>query len=140
MPDFEIAVDIHAQPDRVWAILMDVERWPQWTPTVTSAERLDAGPLILGSRTHIGQPKLRPAVWQVTELDEASGIFTWTARSPGVLVTARHLVEATATGSRATLSVAFSGLLGPLMARLLRKLNQQYVTTEAQSLKKRCEG
>lgn len=108
-------------------------------PTVTSLERLDSGPLTLGSRTRILQPRLRPAVWQVTELDEARGLFTWVARSPGVLVTARHLVEAAGNGSRATLSTAFSGLLGPLMARLLRKLNQQYVTTEAQSLKKRCE-
>jgi hypothetical protein len=39
-----------------------------------------------------------------------------------------------------TLSVEFSGWLGPLLFRLFRKLNEQYVTTEAQSLKKRCES
>jgi uncharacterized membrane protein len=140
MPHFQIAVEIAAPPQRVWAVLMDVERWPEWTPTVTNVERLDPGPLSLGSRTRIRQPKLRPAVWQITELAEKHGVFTWVSSSPGVQVTACHAVEATAAGSRATLSTEFSGLLGLLMARLFRQLNEQYVTTEAQGLKRRCEA
>jgi hypothetical protein len=119
---------------------MDVERWPEWMPTVTKVKRLESGTLALGSRTRLHQPKLRPAVWQVTELDQGRGVFTWVVRSPGVLVTARHLVTSAGNGSRATHSVEFSGFLGPLLARVLRKLNKQYVTTEAQSLKKRCES
>jgi uncharacterized protein YndB with AHSA1/START domain len=140
MPDFEITVEIAAPPQRVWAVLTDVDRWPQWTPTVTSVERLDIGPLALGSRTRILQPKLRPAVWQVTELDADAGIFVWIARSPGVRIIAHHALTATAEGSRATFSIDFAGLLGPLMARLFRKLNEQYVTTEANSLKRCCES
>jgi hypothetical protein len=140
MPDFRVTVEITAPAARVWAVLVDVERWPEWTPTVLDAKRLDAGPFAVGSRTRVLQPKLRPAVWQVTELDEARGLFTWVARNPGVLVTARHLIEASGNTSRATLSIEFSGWLGPLIARLVRKLNAQYVTTEAQSLKKRCEN
>lgn len=108
--------------------------------TVLDAKRLDSGPFTVGSRTRVLQPKLRPAVWQVTELDEARGLFTWVTHSPGVVVTGRHRVEAAGNGSRATLSIEFSGWLGPLIARLVRKLNEQYVTTEAQSLKKRCEN
>lgn len=140
MGGFAITVDIQAPAEGIWAVLMDVERWPEWTPTVTSVQRLESGPIALGSRTRILQPRLRPAIWQVTELDQARGSFTWVAQSPGVQVTARHLVQAAGNGGRATLSTEFSGMLGPLMACFLRKLNERYVTTEAQSLKKRCEG
>jgi hypothetical protein len=80
-----------------------------------------------------------PAVWQVTELEERRN-FTWVTRSPGVEVKGEHLVEGNGAGSRVTLSLQFSGLLGPLMARLYRNLNQRYLATEAEGLRKRCEG
>jgi len=36
-------VDIAAPPGGVWAVIADVERWPEWTPTVTRLQRLDRG-------------------------------------------------------------------------------------------------
>ncbi len=139
MTHFSITVDIHAPPDQVWVVMSDVERWPGWTPTVTSIQRVDRGPLAVGSRAHIRQPKLPPAVWQVTELDEGKG-FTWVTRSPGVRVTARHWVEADGGGSRATLSIQYAGVLGPLVARLTRGLNERYLALEARGLRQRSEG
>jgi hypothetical protein len=47
---FSITADIPAAHDRVWAILADVERWPEWTHSVTRIIRLDPGPLAVGSR------------------------------------------------------------------------------------------
>ena len=140
MPDVEVSIDILAPPARVWEVLMDVDRWPEWTPTVTRVKRLDPAPLRFGSRAHIRQPKLLPAVWQVTQLDEEQGIFIWRSSSPGVVVAAGHHVEATATGSYITLALVFSGFLGPLMAHLFRKMNQRYLTLEAQGLKARSEA
>lgn len=140
MAHFSITVDIQASPERVWAVLCDIERWPEWTSSVTSIERLDAGPFAVGSRVRIHQPKLRPAEWQVTELDEGSSSFTWVTRSPGIQVAGGHLVEAVGAGSRATLSLQFSGLLGPLVARFYRRLNERYLATEANGLKACSEG
>jgi uncharacterized protein YndB with AHSA1/START domain len=136
MTDFSITFDLGAPPERVWAAMSDIERWPEWTPTVTRVERLDRGPLGVGSRVRILQPKLPPAVWEVTELD-AGRSFTWVTRSPGVRVTAQHRVEPTPDGSRVTLSLAFSGLLGRVVARLTRSLNQRYLALEAEGLSRR---
>lgn len=136
MTDFSIAIEIPAPTDRVWAVMSDVERWPEWTPTVTRIERLDQGPLVVGSRAHIRQPKLPPATWKVTELVPGHS-FTWVTQSPGVLVIAHHRVESTVDGTRATLSLRFSGLLGPLVARMTRGLNERYLGLEANGLKAR---
>lgn len=139
MTQFSFAVDIQASPDRVWAVMSDIERWPEWTPTVASIQRVDPGPLAVGSRARIRQPKLPPAEWQVTELDEGRN-FTWVTRRPGVRMTARHWVEADGGGSRATLSLQYAGLLGPLVARLTRGLNERYLALEARGLRERSEG
>ena len=139
MTHFSTAVEIHAPTDRVWAVLSDLERWPEWTPTITSLQRVDRSPLAVGSRARIRQPKLPPAEWHVTELNEGKS-FTWVTGSLGVQVTARHWVEANEGGSRAMLSLQFSGLLGPLMARLTRSLNERYLALEARGLRERSEG
>ena len=136
MRDFSTTVDIAAPPNRVWAVMTDVERWSEWTPTVTHIERLDQGPLAVGSRARIRQPKLPPAVWQVSDLLEGRS-FTWVTQSPGVSVIAKHSVEPVGTGARATLSIRFSGLLGPLVARWTRRLNERYLALEAHGLRER---
>ena len=137
---FGTEVAIAAPPALVWAVMCDVERWSEWTSTVSRIRLLDHGPLALGSRALVHQPRLRPATWRVTELDERARRFTWVMCGPGVAVTARHAVELAGAGSRVTLSIAFSGMLGGLVARLTRGMNERYLETEAQGLKARCEG
>jgi uncharacterized membrane protein len=139
MTHFNVAVEIEAPPDRVWAVMIDVERWPEWTPTVTSIQRLDSGPFAVGSRVMIRQPKLPPATWRLVELD-AGRNFTWIAASPGVRVTARHGVEPAGRLSRVTLSIQFSGPLGALVAWMTSGLNDRYLALEAAGLKARSEG
>jgi hypothetical protein len=139
MTDFHIEVEIQTAPEFVWEFMRDVERWPEWTPTVTSIRLLDRGPLTVGSRAIIRQPKLPPAKWRVIELDEPRRSFTWVSWGPGVSVIARHWVEACGGGSRATLSLRFSGVLAGLFAYVTRGLNDRYLALEAKGLKQRCE-
>ncbi|WP_084477985.1 SRPBCC family protein [Nocardia jejuensis] len=47
---------IKAPLDTIWNLQTDVENWPAWQPAVTSAERLDSGPLRPDSRFHWTTP------------------------------------------------------------------------------------
>jgi uncharacterized membrane protein len=139
MKHMQTTIDIQAPAARVWAVLRDVEHWCEWTPTINSIQPLDPGPLNVGTRAIVRQPKLLPARWQVTEIEEGRS-FTWIMRAPGILITACHSVDGAANGSRATLSLDFAGPLGALCARLTRGLNARYLALEAQGLKKRAEA
>src|SRR5579862_1450059 len=135
---YDTVIDIRAAPDRVLGILVDVERWPEWTSTTTSVRRLDTGPFRVGSRARVEQPKLKPAVWRVTELDDTH--FTWIASGPGIRMTARHDIEPTNTGCRVRLSLEFSGLFAWLAVRVAGELTERYIAAEAAGLKKRSES
>jgi carbon monoxide dehydrogenase subunit G len=132
-------IDIDAPPEKVFEVLCDVERWPEWTPTVSRVQRLDKGPLAVGSSARVRQPKLRPAVWQVTEFEDNRN-FTWTTRAPGLRMKAGHLVEPRGSGSRVALSFEMSGLIAPLVSRMYGGLIEQYVAAESQGLKNRSEA
>ncbi|HYJ28635.1 MAG TPA: SRPBCC family protein [Nocardioides sp.] len=138
MPGLRHTVTIAAPPERVWSVVVDVDRWPERIPTVDAVERLDSGPLVVGSRTRLQQPRLPTAVWTVTELTQGSS-FTWVSRSPGVTVTASHLVEPHPDGSRLTLAVDVSGPIAWMGWLMTRSLTRRYVETEAASMKRAAE-
>jgi uncharacterized membrane protein len=132
-----ITTEIAAPPPQVWAVMTDVERWPEWTDSISRVIRLSPGTLQVGTRVRIHQPKLPPAFWQVTELSPGAS-FTWLSVAPGVRVTARHTVDASGTGSRVTLSILYEGLLSLLLAWWTRRLNERYLSMEANGLKAHC--
>jgi uncharacterized protein YndB with AHSA1/START domain len=138
MPGLQHTVTIAAPPERVWAVVVDVERWPERIPTVDAVERLDAGPLAVGSRTRLQQPRLPTAVWTVTELADGSS-YTWESSSPGVTVAAAHVIEPHPGGSRLTLALTVSGPLSGIGWLLSRSLTKRYVETEAASIKRAAE-
>ncbi|MEU0881666.1 SRPBCC family protein [Lentzea sp. NPDC005914] len=139
MPGLQHSVVIEAPPERVWDVVVDVERWPERIPTVDSVERLDEGPLALGSRTRLKQPRLSPAVWTVTELTDGRS-YTWESRSSGVTVVAAHDVEPHADGCRLTLALTVSGALAGIGWLMTKSLTRRYVETEAASIKAAAEA
>lgn len=133
---FEVTREIDAPAEQVWGVIVDVERWPEWTPTVTSVRRLDDGPFVVGSQVEIRQPKLPKAQWRVTELVEGRS-FTWEATGPGMRSIARHEVTPRADGADITLSVEQLGPMGAVAAVVWRGITQRYVETEAETLDRR---
>src|SRR5262245_34873131 len=94
---FSITVEIPAPQPLVWSVIADVERWPDWTASISEVKLLSPSPIRIGSRVRIRQPKLPPAFWRVTELNPGTS-FTWVSRAAGLLVTARHIAQAIACG------------------------------------------
>ena len=135
---FQIALKIEAPPSRVWEVMTKVELWPEWTESVDEVKRLDSGPLQIGSRVRIKQPRFLSAVWEVTALDPSRS-FTWVMRRPGIVATAKHRVQRSGQGSHAELSVTYSGFLGTIVARVFAEITDRYLMFEAAGLKQRSE-
>lgn len=136
--DFETTVDISARPDTVWSVISDVEHWHEWTPSIRGIRLLDQGPLRLGSRAIVRQPKFPPAMWKVTAIDPGHS-FTWVSGTPGMRVHATHAVANAQNGSRARLSLQFQGVFGQLLAKLTEARTREYLGYEAAGLKRRSE-
>ena len=136
MRTFSIAIDIPAPPGSVWQAMSDVERWHEWTASITRVTLLGDGPFAVGKRALVRQPKLPPAIWKVTELAPGRK-FAWASVGPGLSVTGHHEVEPIASGTRAKLWLEYEGLLGTLLARLTRGLIERYLSLEANGLKAR---
>jgi hypothetical protein len=139
MFDFRYAVEIRVSPARIWPVLLDVEHWPEWTTSVTRAQRMDIGPLTLGSRTRLWQPRLMSAVWCVTSLDHRTYNFTWASHAFGVKIIGRHQIVPVKGHSRVILTLSYTGLLGAILSRVYRDLTWDYLSREGNGLRKRCE-
>jgi uncharacterized protein YndB with AHSA1/START domain len=135
----EDSIKIAAPPELVWDVFTDVERWPEWTASVTSLVGQDGPALAAGRRFAIKQPGMQKLVWQVTEIDPGSS-WTWVQRSPGVLVSARHYVIAQpGGGTLVRQQLDQRGVLGALVGRLMVKKTKRFLELEAQGLKARSE-
>ena len=139
MTKFSTSITINASQDAIWKVLSDVAHWNEWTPTVTKVEVLDTTEIKLGNRYKVIQPKLQPAEWTVTELSDSN--FTWESKMPGMHMVAEHVVKSiNANQSEVTLTFAFNGWLGNLIGKMYGKMTEEYIQTEAQSLKKKVEN
>jgi uncharacterized protein YndB with AHSA1/START domain len=133
----ETSISIAASPERVWAVMTDIERWPEWTATVAQAKRVDSGDFRVGSKARLKQPRIPTLTWTVTALEEGRW-FEWRTRAPGVSTVAGHRILQEGTGSLVTLWVEQNGLLPKLTGRF-GKMAEEYLQIEAEGLKRRCE-
>jgi hypothetical protein len=138
-PDPARRICDRGRSDRVWAILADVERWPEWTASVSRIERLDRHPLGLGSRLRIDQPKLPPGIWVVT-IWEPERRFTWELPRPGLTMIGDHRLQAVGEGCALTLDLTFDGWLGGLVALFSGRLAERYMRLEADGLHRRSQS
>jgi uncharacterized membrane protein len=135
----DCTIEIDASPALVWDVFSNVERWPEWTASVTSLKALDGPGLAVGKRFEIKQPRLPKLVWEVTKVEDG-GSWTWEQRSPGGRTIAVHEVAAQPGGG--TLVRQRLDQLGPvggLVGRLMRGTTKRYLDLEAKGLKARSE-
>jgi uncharacterized membrane protein len=136
--DIRSELTIAAPVERVWDLTLDVERWPSLTPTMTSVERLDDGPIRVGSTARVVQPRQRPTTWTVTRVEPRS-VFEWQTKVGPVTMTAVHRLTATDEGCRNTLVVEMSGFGSGLLSRLVGSKIRQAIDTENAGFKAAAE-
>lgn len=135
----ENVMNIDTPPEVVWAVTVDVERWPEWTPTVESIRRIDQGTFASRSSAWIKQPGLPETRWLVTALTPGES-FRWETRIRGIHFVATHELTAIPTGTRSVLRVEVFGFLARLLWPLIRSSIRRSLNKENAGLKKRCEA
>ena len=135
----EHSIDIAAPVERVWDLTMDVESWPNVTPTITKIERLDQGPLKVGASARIKQPAQRERIWTVTAL-EPKKRFSWATRAMGMKMTGGHHLSESTGGTTNTLTLDVEGGLAPVLGPLMRRTLLKSIATENEGFKRAAEG
>lgn len=132
-------LDLDVPIEVLWSLTIAIEEWPTFTPTVTSAERLDEGPLRTGSRVRLKQPGQPPRIWTVTTLEPLRR-FEWSTRLLGATMTGIHELATTGSGARNTLAVELSGWSAGLLRPLLRASIARALASENSGFKSAAES
>lgn len=128
-----------ARPDTVWQVLADVEHWCDWTPTIVEIKPLSKSGLTVGAQYRVSQPKLRPAIYEVTEC-VPNRAFTWMHKVPGGAMIADHRLSPHDGATEVELSFTTKGILAGMVGKIFFRTISGYVATEAKSLKSRCDS
>ena len=134
----ENSIRIDASPATVWRVTVDVERWPEWTPTVTSVERVGTEPFGVRSIARIRQPAQPLSEWVVVE-HVPERRFAWETRRRGLHMVGEHELWAEESGTRNVLRVRAAGPIAVLLAPLLRVVMRRALAEENRGLKAHCE-
>jgi uncharacterized membrane protein len=130
---------IEARPDVVWAVTEDIDRWPDWTPTVTSVVRVDDSPFALGSVARVKQPGQPESEWKVSQFERGKQ-FEWETRRPGLRMRALHELSAEGAGTANVLRLEMTGLVAVLLWPVLRRAVRRSLSQENCGLKAHCEA
>ena len=138
--EYEQTIEIAAQADRVWDVMSDVERWPEWTASVRSAQLLDGGGLWPGQRARLRQPRVPVVIWTVERVDHGQS-FVWRSDTTGLSSLGEHTVEPKGSGSsQAVVRLTHSGALAGPARLIFGGLIRRYVRLEAEGLKRAVEA
>ncbi len=104
----DIARRVDAGPERVWAILRDTERWPEWGPSVAAVEASERH-VVAGTTGRIEVAHL--GVWLPFEVTGCAD-RRWTWRVAGVRATG-HRVEAVAGSHGSVVGIEVPPIAAP---------------------------
>ena len=117
----EHSLEIEAPAEVVWGVTIDVERWPEWTPTIQRVERpwmpahFSRSVAPPGSSSHKWPRPYRPV--QSMTLGQR---FSWATERVGLRMVGTHEIIPKAKGCTSRLGLEVSGLLGRLLWPLIR--------------------
>jgi uncharacterized protein YndB with AHSA1/START domain len=112
---------VSAAPAVVWQVLTDLNAWPQWGPTVSGAELIDADGLGLGVRGKVYTPVGLPLPFTITEYEQGR---RWAWQVAGIPATA-HGVDPVDDGTRVWMSApVLAAPYVPVLAIALQRIDR----------------
>ena len=133
---FSSSVEISAPPERVFALVDNLEEWPQWIPSIKRIEKVSEGPLSEGSQIRVTAKSgiTVTLLMTITEfIPGRSGVMQ--GKVLGTRMTRYYSFEPTERGTKLTAGGEVSGLLAFLVRRGGQRLSQEIV----QAAKKKIE-
>lgn len=131
----QITRDVRATHERVWDVLTDVGRWPQWTASITAVEVLGGGPLGPGAHVRLAHPT---ATWIVAAY-EPGWSFRWQNARTGGTTVVEYRVEPAGAASRLVLTLRQTGPLGAARALLTGRSMRRSLIVAADGLRAAAE-
>lgn len=128
-----VAIDIDAQPERVWALLSDLEGWTKWTSTIVELR----GKLAIGERIQLRSSLAPERVFNLkVKALEPSKKLVW-----GDVLGSREytLTSNTRGGTRFSMVEIIGGPMFPLFAKMIPSFDDSF-TRFAIDLKMATEG
>ena len=139
MARWERSIAINADPGRVWQVMSDVTKWPEWTPSIESVEGV-RGTMAVGSEAQVKAKGTPKATWRVTEWNPNKN-FTWVTSVRGAKTIGEHVIEPAGDGaSRVVLAIEVQGLMAALFKPLIGKGIERNLALESEGLKQRSES
>ena len=129
-----------AKPEDAWTAWVDVARWSELD--VIETARLD-GEFREGS-TIVSKPRGVPAVtalgihWTIARV-EPPRLWVSESHGPGARMIAEHLIEPSEAGTKLTERLSFSGPLGELLGRIVRRRLQATLSSMTEQVAREAE-
>ncbi|WP_088346895.1 MULTISPECIES: SRPBCC domain-containing protein [Rhodomicrobium] len=138
MEEFAAGIDIDAPPGAVWAVLVDVKRWPEFDP---HCERIE-GHVALGETLTVYTPLApgRAIPVRISRFDPPAE-FAWTGGLPlGMFTSVRtHRIAKRGSGSRLDVTEVLSGPMLKMVTASLPDLNEIF-TAFCDGIKRQVEA
>ena len=134
---FSSSVVINATPEKVFALVDNLEEWPQWIPSITRIEKLSDGPLKEGSQIRVTAKSgvTVKLLMTITEFVPGQrGVMQ--GKVLGVRMTRYYTFESVEGGTKLTAGGEVSGIL----AFLIRRGGQRVSDEIVRAAKSKVEG
>lgn len=126
-------IHIDTPVERVWELTVDIDRWHEWLPTVSSGRVLDKSALSVGTRFALNQPMQPTKEWVVTELQPLRSAC-WETIHGAHGFAARHAMKPNRNGTSSILEIRFTQR-GRVTDWLLGMILRSAIAAENKALK-----
>lgn len=145
-----IIVDTHinAPVERVYAVLTDLDRWPETIQAITRIERLGDGPVTSGTsfketRVMCGKEHTETMTFESVAPNRG---YTLTANSCGVRYACVHTLTPEADGTRLRMEMRCTPLtlaakvMSPVMGLMMRKTMKKMIAKDFDDVARACQA